>query len=442
MKWKTFGRVGLAVAVSTAVMLGMTSCIQSFTIGYMYVMGQQYNQIGAFKIDNDTGDLTTIYGQPFALNGVNPVDAVITPGGRFMYVLAAGCGAANQPACGQSGSSQGSAPGSTSGSQIDLYSIGGSGVITFQQAYTSQGTNTVSIALNTSGTYLYALDRQAPDGSNQGDVTAFSVDQNTGRLTLITNQQQNNPTTGTALPYFKVGSNPVWFALAPSGGYLYTIEAGPSVNPSAADPRQAVFTYAVNSQTGQLTLTQNAPLPTGATNLTYISAGRGGLTSGSIFLLDGGGPGSNGSILPFTVGTTGNLQSWTGGAVPNSGQGGTATNPTNLITDSTGKFVYVADSGLNLGATSPASQITGYYVVTGPQLNAVGSSISFGTGAGPHCLIEDPSNQYIYTANYNDSTINGKVFNSEAGVLTPLRKRDTVATVGNPTWCVVSGTTF
>ncbi len=31
----------------------------------------------------------------------------------------------------------------------------------------------------------------------------------------------------------------------------------------------------------------------------------------------------------------------------------------------------------------------------------------FSTGSGPQCLLEDPSNQFIYTANFNDSTVTG-----------------------------------
>ena len=30
----------------------------------------------------------------------------------------------------------------------------------------------------------------------------------------------------------------------------------------------------------------------------------------------------------------------------------------------------------------------------------------FGSGSGPQCLVEDPSDQFIYSADYNDSSIN------------------------------------
>ena len=74
-----------------------------------------------------------------------------------------------------------------------------------------------------------------------GDITAFKIDPNTGRLSLIINQQVKNPTTGTNLSYFPVGSRPIDFVLVPSTSpYIYTIEKGSG---TAADPSQAVFVY-------------------------------------------------------------------------------------------------------------------------------------------------------------------------------------------------------
>ena len=69
-------------------------------------------------------------------------------------------------------------------------------------------------------------------------------------------------------------------------------------------------------------------------------------------------------------------------------------------------------------------------------------SVNVGTGSGPRCVLEDPSNQFLYTANYNDSTISGFVINTETGNLTTQRRKTTFTAPGNPTWCTSSGTTF
>ena len=57
-------------------------------------------------------------------------------------------------------------------------------------------------------------------------------------------------------------------------------------------------------------------------------------------------------------------------------------------------------------------------------------------------MLEDPSNQFVYTANFNDSTVTGKIIDTNAGVLNPLRKGSGVFAIdGTPTWCAVSSRT-
>ncbi len=119
---------------------------------------------------------------------------------------------------------------------------------------------------------------------------------------------------GTNLSYFPVGSGPINFFVVPSNSFIYTIEKGSG---SALDPLQAVFVYANNN--GQLTLSQNTPIPTPAESLSYIYA-----SSKYVYLIDAGQMrratcNPSGLILPYTIGTNGALQSLVGGVVPNSG---------------------------------------------------------------------------------------------------------------------------
>ena len=53
----------------------------------MWVLGTQYNQIAGFKVDNYTGNLTSVVHSPFSSNGTNPVAIVVKPGGRYLYVV-------------------------------------------------------------------------------------------------------------------------------------------------------------------------------------------------------------------------------------------------------------------------------------------------------------------------------------------------------------------
>jgi hypothetical protein len=56
-------------------------------------------------------------------------------------------------------------------------------------------------------------------------------------------------------------------------------------------------------------------------------------------------------------------------------------------------------------------------------------------------MVEDPSNQFIYEANYNDSTISGRVIDQNSGVLNNLPKGSSFTLPGQPTWCLMDGRT-
>jgi len=250
MKLKKFGRAALALAASAVTVLGMTSCTLSYTVGYLFVTGSQYNQIASYRIQNDNGVLHA--SGTVGSGGTDPIQAVVTSTGNYVYVLNYGTGTAANP----------------QPSSIALFSIGGRGSLTYQTSFTPKGFNTKNIAI--SGGYLYALDEFAPGpgkGPNglqsYGDISAFSIDGATGRLTAIPNTQQTDA-NNLPLYYFPVGTNPTWLAL--SGAYAYVAEQGPVGSTDPNDPPQAIFTYNQNASNGQLTLTQSTPLPTARRN--------------------------------------------------------------------------------------------------------------------------------------------------------------------------------
>src|SRR5664279_1957902 len=330
MKFRNLGQILLASVVSVGLCLGMTSCSTSYTVGFLYAIGVTSNngttgQISGYKINNNTGQLVTIAKSPFATGGINPLTAIIAPNGRFLYVL-------------------NSKPTGTAGGNIALFTIGGAGVLTFQTSYSSQGINPVSILSSSSGSYLYALDQEVVDSSGNvinngnGAITAFSVDQNTGRLSLITNQQVID-TDGRQLPYFPVGLKPTAFGPIQNsvlvGNYLYTLDS--------AD--QSIFPYQLNPNNGQLVVTPNGPQLTGATKITVI-----GGDVAYLFLLDSG----TNLIMPYTRGTNGSLQTVVGGSYPNDP---TVSHPSAMVIDTKGKFMYIANAGPNTNPTNAASAI-------------------------------------------------------------------------------------
>ncbi len=87
---------------------------------------------------------------------------------------------------------------------------------------------------------------------------------------------------------------------------------------------------------------------------------------------------------------------------------------------------------------TPNSVITAYSILSTGLLSPV-SGQPFTVGSGPRCILEDPSNQYLYTANFNNSSIDGRVIDPKSGALTLLHNSTTFTVTGSPTWCVVSG---
>jgi 6-phosphogluconolactonase (cycloisomerase 2 family) len=423
MKLSRIGRVSMALVVSVAMGLGMTAC-GGGTIGFMWVLGTQYNQIAAFKIDDFTGNLTTPPGSPFTSGGSNPVSLVVKPGGRYLYVINKGGGATT--------SASGSLPCGTAGG-IAEFAIGGQGVLTFQQCFQSQGTTPVWATHDSTGNFLYVLDQLAPNAvcdathlntaSCFGDITVFSVDPNTGRLTLVLNQQIKDPTTGLQLTYFPVGQLPRMMAL--SGSCLFTLDN---------DSTQTVFPYASGAN-GQLTLTTNSTINSGATRATSIVAG-----GSSVYITDAGPANTNtpGQILPFTVGgATCSLNTVTGGATQNLSPGA---NPAYALVDSKNKYLYVANQS-STNSTIANSSMSGFFFQSNGTFQAIPDTPGlnpYPIGAGPVCIVEDPSNQYLYTSN-GDGTVTGKVLYAPTGQLSNLTRGSTFTAVGQATCLAVSG---
>jgi 6-phosphogluconolactonase (cycloisomerase 2 family) len=439
MKFRKFGQVCLALVVSLGLGFGVTSCSTDHTVGYFYVTGTQYQQISGFRIDNNLGQLTATQNSPYSSGGVNPTKILVSTAGKFVYVLNTGCGATGQITC------PANTPPDETGANISLFTVGGQGGLSFQASYTSQGNQPIAIQADASGTHLFVLDSTVPVANPStaicpgyiagnaaticGDITAFNIDGNTGRLSLITNQGVK--VNGANLTYFPVGSSPINFFLIPSGSFIYTIEKGQSG--STVDPPQAVFVYA--NSAGQLTLTQNTPIVTNATQLSYIYA-----SSRYIYLIDAEDGTTAGQILPYTVGTNGALQSLVHGAVANTG---TVANPGPMIVDHQNKFLYLTNFGPNLTPSSSASSVSAFFIdPTTGFLTPIATTVPFGAGASPVCILEDPSNQYLYTTNYSSSEVTGAVINSSTGTLTTLRKATQFTTTGQPTWCAATGTLF
>jgi 6-phosphogluconolactonase (cycloisomerase 2 family) len=430
----------------------VTSCVQSYTVGFLYVTGNQTSQsngngiISGFKIDHNTGNLKPINGLPVASGGANPGRAVLLNGSRFIYVLNRGTDPATKGVCIATTAN-------CNGPNIEEFAVGGNGILTPQATFYTQGLNPFRLIADSQGNYIYVLDAIAPDSSSCalalgsgvtscGDITAFKVDPSTGRLTLVINAQVT-AANGSALPYFPVPADPIDFTL--TGTYLITLSSTASAI-AGSQTGDVVFPYTYSSSSGQLTVNQNSVQPINSGAGTAIVT-----ASGNVYVLDNepitiasGSSFAAGTytsqILPFTVGTGGALQAQTGGAVPTDPS---QSSPIMLVVESKGKWVYVANQGNNTNSTTAQSGIVGYVVDPATKQLTPMSWSPFSSGSGPQCLLEDPSNQFIYTANFNDSSVTGKSLDQNLGVLRPLPGKANTAFKlgGQPAWCLVSGRT-
>ena len=447
MKFTKFGKALLMSALSAAVVLSVTSCVQSYTVGYLYVTGTVTSQSGGngiisgFDIDHNTGKLTAIHGLPVSSGGANPIRAVLVTGSRFLYVLNRGVNSSGGSDCTTADPCQ--------NANITEFSVGGNGILTPQETFFTEGVNPFRLVGDASGNFLYVLDHDAPDSnaytggnlkSNSctealgtptscGDVTVFQVNQTTGRLSLVVNAQVSAVNGTAALPYFPVPANPIDFTLA--SGYLVTLGGTPSTGDS-------VFPYTYSSSSGQLTINQNSAQTFGINQATAILNG-----TGYVYILDNEGTdvtstGAKSQILPFSIGTGGALQAQTGGVVADDP---TLNNPITLLVESKGKFLYLANQGNQTQGTNAQSGLAGYVIDPSTHQLSFIAGEPYGSGAGPQCLVEDPSDQFIYSADINDSSVTGSVVDPNSGALTKLRVTSTYSVQGPATWCLVDGRT-
>ena len=410
MKWSWFGRAAMALLSALALGLSMTAC-GGGTIAYMWVIGQQYQQIIGFKVDQYTGNLTTIQNSPFSTNGGNPVYILVRPGGRYVYVI-----------------NQGSTTSTTSNSVdsgIQAYAVGGDGSLTFQQSYQSAGYQHLWAQFDSAGTYLYVLDAYSPTGDGNGAITAFSSDPSTGRLVVQT-QTASTPSGGIAPTFLEVGKNPLM--MAGNNACLFTV--------NQAD--QSITPYAISG--GQMTTVTTGKIFPGTTHATSING-----NNTYMVLTDSLGVPSTtasapnpGAIFGFNVSSGCSLTSFQGSPLQGLTYSPNASDPVYSFISASGKYIYVLNnSTTSTNTTTPYSSISAYILNTtaNNELSPVAGQ-PFPAGSAPVCMVEDPTGQYVYISNHNGGTISGFTYTDPNGELSQLRRGSSFSTPDQQLGCL------
>ena len=407
------GRFSRAFVVSMAVVLGMSAC-GGYTVGFMWVTGAQYSQIAGFKIDDYTGNLTTMVNSPYGSGGSDPVSIVVKVGGNFVFVV-------NKGTFNSSGVSNGDG-------NVSVFAVGEDGVLTFEQSYATAGgphSWPVWATTDQTGGFLYVLDSQAPDYNGttnlDGDITVFAVDPNTGRLQLVPNQLIKNA-AGQLLNYFPVGKAPTMFRVG--GSCLYTLDSGD----------QTVYPYGLGSG-GQLTIEPNSTIPLDTVNATSLN-----VYGNSIYITDAGmtlpGTTTVGAILPYSPGAGCSLSVQADGAVANLPL---TYNPVYSLTETKGRFLYVLNHS-STNSNYANSTISAFVIESTGQLQPISDPNNpYPVGSGPVCMVEDPSNQYLFTSN-TDGSVTGKYINQNTGQLSDLTRGSSFTAFAAQATCLgVSG---
>ena len=258
-----------------------------------------------------------------------------------------------------------------SGSQdnkVEVWSIGTDGKLYAQATPSLTGTYPTGAAIDSTGTFLYvSYQRQttiSPTASGPGGLTYFPVN--------------NDGSLGTAVDV-PVG--------APSGTApnIIPYPVGVTVTVPVSTNNNAVYVYVAE----QLSPQANTTGATSGVVMGYVRNANGSLTS----------------IGSYTAGV----------------------NPSAIISDPTGRFVYVTDKTSN--------QVIGYEIMAnGALLPLVGSP--YATGLRPVAMTIDPRGKYLYTVNYNSGNVSGFTIKHADGSLGSVVGTSAFTTATGPT-CVV-----
>jgi len=233
--------------------------------GFLYVMNTQSDNISVFSIDSSNGALTQLPSSPTLITST-PLNMQLTPSGKFLYVTTSGGQVGNEgsilgfsvdagvlTSLGAPFPSDGINPNglaidpsgtylyaaNTSSASISIFTIGSSGALSEVPSSPIADTYTApaNLILDPTGTYLYV----ANQGSN--NVAVYSISSSTGLPTVLT----SSTTTGA----FSTEGNPSFLASDPNGEFLFVGNQGSSAGIEAFEVSSGdlteIYTYGVGN---------------------------------------------------------------------------------------------------------------------------------------------------------------------------------------------------
>jgi 6-phosphogluconolactonase len=352
----------LALAAMMASIAICTGCGTTAN-NYAYATLPASNQIAIFREDPNSGVLTQLSGSPIpAGNGASSL--VIHPSGKFLY-------AAN--------------PGQNE-NDISLFDINTDGTLTEvfpRTTVTPNASLPKTVVMDPSGNFLYV----ANTGSN--NISIFSIAASTGALT----QLPNSPVA--------INLTPLNMVLSPSASFLFV-----SADNAALQPTGVVEVFGVASGV----LTPLGYFPTAGTNPDGLAVNPTGT------YLYAANYGSN-SISVLGIGSSGALTTVQGSPFNGNGYLG----PISLTLDPKGQFLYVANQRSTNVAVYTISSTTGVPTILNVSelSNTSQSTGAFGTEGNPSLVVGDPTGKYLFIGNQGSSA-GIQSFSASSGNLTEI----------------------
>jgi 6-phosphogluconolactonase (cycloisomerase 2 family) len=359
----------------------MTACSRDYVVGYLYATNAKATPglVTGYAIDYESGALTQLSDSPIPTGGNNTVTIVASPNGKNLYVV------------------------NHDTSTVVQFDIGTDGKIYPENTYNvvqgTAGTAAAGIygsypmaaAVDAGGKFLYVVftyqNGYTTVRPGPGGIAAFPINSDGSLGNPLT-----NTTTGTTLPYFPLGFNPVGITVSPTAGYVYVIDQD--------GPPGTLLSFAENTSTGAL-----SPIG-GAAGIAAV--GGGGTPSGIT-------EDPTGHFLYITDSTNNVLDAFTvtGGIPSRTSTIATGLTPMGVTIDPRGKFLYVANYNSNTVGTYTINTSTG-------ALTNSGGSLSVGTG--PTCVAVDPAlGIYLYTSNEIGNNVSGAQLSPQTGALEQIQ---------------------
>jgi 6-phosphogluconolactonase len=439
MKLNPMGRAATASILSLAMVLGVTSCSNDYTVAYLYMTTSKtlpHGLINAYQIDYQSGFLRPLEDSPVDAGGRNTVGIVVAPNNLFLYTI------------------------NHDDSDVVEFAIGTDGKLYPQNTYNITGSLPVAAAIDASGKFLYVAFtyQNGPNGQElyttanpgPGGITIFPIN---GDNTL------GAPTT------VNVGRNPAAIVTSPQNNFVYLLEQDAAVTTNTTTGNVGtnnLIAFQENPSTGALT-----PLP-GVTvvpgNLPSIGFSSGTCpppatttpcptnfgadptalledsTGTHLYIADG----VDDQVVPFTI-TNGIPKVMTNSATPAQPIAApTGSLPDGMTFDITGKYLYVVNYNANTIETF-ALGANGFTLTSGIQPVPLSSAQ---TGTGPTCatVIGAPSDSsathatYLYVSNALSNNITGEQLNPTTGNL--IQIQGTPFSGSTLPTCIVSAPAF